>query len=425
MSRTSSILFALAIFSAQLSTAQDAYFFYNQAGGQMAYENYEGAIALYSKAIDAKSDYVNALANRGVCYHRLKQYDKAIADYQKSELLTKGISSYNMACAYSLLKKPDDAFQWLTLCQKSNYKQSKATLEADTDFENIRADKRWKGILETDWYSPYEKTMQDVMVKWNAGDKPGAITQLTTGIRLEPKKIETYRDRGFVYAGQQEWAKATADYDMMIQLDAKNWEAYSNRADLMSMQKKYAEAILLFQKAMELNPEYKPYTKLAMAHFALDQKKEAAQDLKNHLEFYPKDDFNVYFCGLINYHLSNDNEALRYSTQAIELNPGPAEYYLLKANVLYSRKELNQAIETYNKVLSLNDKLAEGYYMRALAKAERFAKSGDKQDKKDFCADMEKAEAFNYQGAAQYLRELCNWCYAIGRLLFSAVSAQP
>ena len=62
----------------------------------------------------------------------------------------------------------------------------------------------------------------------------------------------------------------------------------------------------------------------------------------------------------------------------------------------------------YDKVLTLNDKLGEAYYKRAIAKADRFARTGDKQDKIDFCADMEKAEELDYEGAAQYLRELCN-----------------
>lgn len=388
--------------------AQDAYQLYNRGMGQMAYENYPEAIQLFSKAIEIKSDYVNALSNRGVCYHRLKQYEKALTDYQKVESISKGMSSYNMACAYSLLGKTDEAFQWLTLCQKSQYKQSKSYLEQDKDFDNIRSDKRWKTIIETDWYTPYEKVMQEVMVKWNAGDANGALEQLTKAINLEPSKIDTYRDRGFVYTKLQDWTKANADFDKMLQLDPKSWEAYAQKAAAMNKQRNYAEALTLYQKAMSLNPEYKPYGDIAMSKFALGQKKEALEDLKSNIEVYPKDDFSIFFCGFISYHLQDDAGAMAYANQAIALNPKQPDYHLLKANILLATKELSAAIEEYTVVLSMNDKSGEAYYKRGIAKAERFAKNKDKQDKLGFCADMEKAEELNYEGAAQYLRELCN-----------------
>ena len=398
----------VAVFATSFATAQDAYHFFNIGVGQMAYENYEGAIQSFSKAVELKNDYANALANRGVCYHRLKKYDQAIADYQKSELITKGLSSYNMACAYSLLGKPDEAFQWLTLCQKSEYKQRKNVLESDTDFENIRSDKRWKTMVDTDWYTPYEKAILAIDERWIANDIEGAIGQCTKASNLDPTKTKPILTRAYIYSTREEWSKAMADCDKAIQINSKDWEVYANKASIMYKQRKYADALGLFEQAMNVNPEYKPYSELAMIRFALDQKQQAITDLKSFLEFYPKDDFSVYFVGFINYNLQQDAEAMVYANRAIDLNPEQPTYHLLKANILLATKDFNNAINGYDKVLMLDDKSGEAYYKRALAKAERFAKTGVKQDKIDFCADMEKAEELNYEGAAQYLRELCN-----------------
>ena len=87
--------------------------------------------------------------------------------------------------------------------------------------------------------------------------------------------------------------------------------------------------------------------------------------------YYPKDDFSIYFCGFISYNLQRDAEAMVYANQAIELNPNEPNYHLLKANILLATKDFNNAIDVYNKVLTLNDKVGEAYYKRALAKAER------------------------------------------------------
>jgi tetratricopeptide (TPR) repeat protein len=406
--KKSFLLCIVAVFVTSLATAQDAYHFFNIGVGQMAYENYDGAIQSFSTAIELKNDYANALANRGICYHRVKKYDQAVIDYQKSELITKGLSSYNMACAYSLLGKPDEAFQWLTLCQKSEYKQRRNVLESDTDFENIRSDKRWKTMLDTDWYSPYEKAIQAIDERWNANDIEGAIGQCTKASSLDPSRTKPFLTRAYIYSTRQEWDKAVADCNKAIQINSNDWEAYANKASIMYKQRKYEDALGLFQQAMNVNPEYKPYSEVAMIRFALGQKQEAIADLKRFLEFYPKDDFSVYFVGFINYNLQQDAEAMAYANQAIELNPQEANYHLLKANIFLATKDFNNAIAIYNQVLMLNDQSGEAYYKRAIAKAERFAKTGNKQDKIDFCADMEKAEELNYEGAAQYLRELCN-----------------
>ena len=402
------LVFFTIVLTATFANAQDAYHFFNKGVGQMAYENYEAAIQSFSKALELKNDYANALANRGICYHRLMKYELAMGDYQKCELITKGLSSYNMACAYSLLGKPDEAFQWLTFCQKSDYKQSKSVLEADADFENIHSDNRWKTILDTDWYSPYEKAIQAIDARWNENDISGAIDQCTKASKLDPSKTKPYLTRAYIYTTQEEWDKAAADCDKVIQMNAKDWEGYSSKASLMYKQRKYSDALELFQQAMNVNPEYKPYSELAMIRFALGQKQEAITDLKSFLEYYPKDDFSIYFCGFISYNLQRDAEAMVYANQAIELNPNEANYHLLKANILLATKDIDNAISAYNTVLLLNDKSGEAYYKRAIAKAERFAKVGNKQDKIDFCADMEKAEELDYEGAAQYLRELCN-----------------
>ncbi len=402
------LLFMFIAASAVMSAAQDAYDHFNTGVGQMAYENYDAAIQHFSKAVELKNDYANAWANRGVCYHRQKKYDLAIADYQKSEAIIKGISSYNLACAYSLLGKPDDAFQWLSLCQKSDYKQSKNVLEGDTDFENIRSDKRWKAMVETDWLTPYDKAILAIDERWNANDVQGAIDQCTKAMGLAPAKSKPILTRAYIYSTQQEWNKASADYDQAIKMNANDWEAYAAKASFLYRQRKYADALGLYQQAMKINPEYRPYSDLAMIKFALRQKQEAINDLKNFLQYYPKDDFSVYFCGFINYNLQNDAEAMTYANKAIALNPNEPNYHLLKANILLATKDLNNAIDVYSKVLSLNDKSGEAYYKRAIAKAERFAKNGNKQDKVEFCQDMEKAADLDYEGAAQYLRELCD-----------------
>jgi tetratricopeptide (TPR) repeat protein len=374
----------------------------------MTYENNTEAIKAFTRAIELNDIIANAYANRGLSHHRLKEYGLAIADYQKAESLLPGLSSYNMACAYSLLGKSDDAFQWLTVCQKSDYKQSKEILLSDTDFENIRSDARWKKIIDTDWSTPYDKAIQEIDVKYIAKDIAGAIEQCVKASALAPAKTKPYLIQSLIYPNNLEWDKAVASLDKAMTINPKDWEVYASKATLLYRQKKYDEAIGFYEQAMALNPEYSPQFDLAMAKFAVGKPEEALKNLKLQIEFYPRDDFAIYFAGFLSYNLKEDAAAMSYVNRALEMNPEMPDYHLLKANIYLVAKDYANAIAGYTKALELNPKLAEGYYKRALAKAERYAKTYDKQDKKDFCSDMEKAEGLNYPGAAQYLRELCN-----------------
>jgi tetratricopeptide (TPR) repeat protein len=389
------------------SWAQTAYHHFNKGVGQMSYEQYEEAIVSFTNAIQLKNDYANAYANRGLCYRRQQKYDLALADYLSSEQYTKGLSSYNIACAYSILGKPDEAFRWLTSCQQSEYKQSRSMMESDPDFENIRKDSRWKAIVDKDWYSPYEKAIHEIDERWNNNDVQGAIDQCTRAMALDPSKTKPLLTRAYIYSTQEQWDKAHADCDRAIQVNSKDWEGYATKAGLYYKQRNYSEALTGYQKAMSANPEYMPLSELAMAHFALNLRSEAINDLKTLLEFYPSDDFSTYFCGFIYYQMGQDVPALEYAGRAIGLNSKEPGYVILKGKVLLAMKDFDKAISSFDLALQMDANSGEAYYNRGVARAERFARSGNPQDKIGFCEDMKRAEELQVEGAAQYRRELC------------------
>jgi tetratricopeptide (TPR) repeat protein len=45
--------------------------------------NYTDALASFSKAVELKPDYTDALVNKGNCYYMLKEYDEAINTFKE------------------------------------------------------------------------------------------------------------------------------------------------------------------------------------------------------------------------------------------------------------------------------------------------------------------------------------------------------
>ena len=87
---------------------------YNNRG--LAYnklKEHEKAIADYNKVIALDPEYARAYNNRGTAYGKLKKHEKAFEDYNKAIALNPedAIAYYNRGTAYDELKKHEKAFE--------------------------------------------------------------------------------------------------------------------------------------------------------------------------------------------------------------------------------------------------------------------------------------------------------------------------
>jgi lipoprotein NlpI len=86
-----------------------------------------------------------------------------------------------------------------------------------------------------------------------------AIYNYSQAIKLDPKMVKAYNNRGVAYVGRQQYDLAIADFTKVIKLDPKNGKAYNNRAIAYLYKKDMAKARQDIQKAQGLgisvNPE--------------------------------------------------------------------------------------------------------------------------------------------------------------------------
>lgn len=69
---------------------------FQQGIDKLSAKDYQGAIELFTKALEANPKDAEAYYNRGVAYAQLKQYEKAIADYSKVlELNPEDVEAYD------------------------------------------------------------------------------------------------------------------------------------------------------------------------------------------------------------------------------------------------------------------------------------------------------------------------------------------
>ena len=143
--------------------AKSAYFYYNRGISKYESEDYNGAIADYTKAIEKKPKFDNAYFNRGVAKDALGDYYGAISDYTKSIELKPQMADayYSRGNSKSNLKDYSGAIADYTKAIEINPKYLNAYTNRGIDKEKI---KDIKGAC-ADWRKASELGYEDA-TKW-------------------------------------------------------------------------------------------------------------------------------------------------------------------------------------------------------------------------------------------------------------------
>jgi tetratricopeptide (TPR) repeat protein len=81
-----------------------------------------------------------------------------------------------------------------------------------------------------------------------------SIVDFDDAIKLDPKYMLAYYNRGRSFHAEKDYDKALADFDEAIRLNAKAGHAYLNRGQAWMKKRDYDKAIADFDEAMRLNP---------------------------------------------------------------------------------------------------------------------------------------------------------------------------
>jgi tetratricopeptide (TPR) repeat protein len=194
-----------------------------------AAEDWDGAIASFSDALDQTAESVLALSQsivhfyRGGAYYYKGDYDRAIADYDQAIKL-----------------KPDLAGAYYN-----------------------------RGVTYADKKDDYDR----------------AIADFSQAIKLQPDLADAYNNRGAAYADKDDYDSAIADYDQAVKLKPDYAEAYYNRGSAYYFNGDLDRAITDYDQAIKVKPNYaNPYYGRGVAYAQKGDKEKAIADFKRFLE---------------------------------------------------------------------------------------------------------------------------------------------
>jgi tetratricopeptide (TPR) repeat protein len=304
-------------------------------------KDYQKALADYNKAIELEPNnarYSFFYSGRGWLYQTLKQYDKAIADYSKGIELdpNMGMFYFDRGNVYSDLKQYDKAIADYTKTIKlepndvSAYSARGLVYEKSKNYQRAIAD--YTKLIELQpnqsWHYAARARIYNYLE-----DYAKVIADFSSAIALEPKNDGFYNSRGLAYYFSQDYQKALADFSSAIELLPNNFNYYLERGIVYSSLKDYRNAIADFSSAIELEP--------------------------NNSQLYSNRGFAYFF--------SQDYQrAIADFSSAIKLEPNNAQLYSNRGNIYSNSGDYQNAIADANKVISLQPDNANAYFARGV-----------------------------------------------------------
>jgi tetratricopeptide (TPR) repeat protein/S1-C subfamily serine protease len=354
---------ALLAINEAIALSPRAAFYSNRGTTYAGLKDYSKAIADYDKAIAINPEYAEAYYNRGVAYGALKDYSKAIADYDKAIAINPELAEAysNRGVAYAGLK---------------DYSKAIADYDKAIAINPELAEAYYNRGVAYGALKDYSK----------------AIADYDKAIAINPEYAEAYSNRGNAYYALKDYSKAIADYDKAIAINPEDAEAYSNRGATYAGLKDYSKAIADYDKAIAINPELaEAYSNRGNAYAGLKDYSKAIADHTKAIAINPEYAEAYYNRGVAYGALKDYSKAIADYDKAIAINPELAEAYSNRGVAYGALKDYSKAIADFTKAIAINPKDAEVYRFRGLIYA--------------ITDDIQRAKQ-DLQTAAQLFRQL-------------------
>lgn len=162
--------------------------------------------------------------------------------------------------------------------------------------------------------------------------------------------------------------EAIVCYDKAIEINPVYANAWVSKADALNRLDKLQEAIVCYDKAIEINPRYAyAWYNKGDALYRLDKLQEAIACYDKAIEIDPVYYAFVWFeKGFLLSRLGKPQEAIACYSKALEIEPEDFEIWSEKGDALRDLGEYQEAIACYSKALEINPKYPSAWYGKAL-----------------------------------------------------------
>ncbi|MCA9185155.1 MAG: tetratricopeptide repeat protein [Pirellulaceae bacterium] len=235
----------------------DAY--YGQAAVHRARGEVEEAIKAYTQAIRISHDdhqLADLYNSRGNTYYEAGEYDKAVADYDRS-----------------IAKDDTDAIVFGNkgdaLTQAGKYDEACSVLDKAIEMDGTNAE--FWNVAGNNWYA--------------RDNYPNAVEMYNKAIEIDPDEQMYYRNRGNAYRLMSELDAAFEDAKKTLDLDPDEGDNWNFLGNVLFDASKYSEAIEIYTRAIELDSQNALYLRnRGNTYYQINEYESALADLNKAIE---------------------------------------------------------------------------------------------------------------------------------------------
>jgi tetratricopeptide (TPR) repeat protein len=275
---------------------------------------------------------VDVLFTKGAIYSNLQRYEKAIEEYKKALSKVDELDEVYINIAYE--------YQFL-----GNYE--KAIEYFNKAFE-----------LTQD-----ESIFPELSLCYEIIDKNDKIAEFFLKyIEDNPYSYKAWFYLGTAYNLLGLYEKAIEAFDFSIAIDDKKPEAYYSKAITLFQNDKYAEAIKVYSELIDIDDNK------GLVYYYLGECYEKLTDFEKAIYYYTLSiNHDEYFDeawlgrGICYFELRMNIQAINDIKKAISLNDSNSDYKLILAEILFTENKFDEAIDLYEKVITVDPQNANAW----------------------------------------------------------------
>lgn len=194
-----------------------------------------------------------------------------------------------------------------------------------------------------------------------------AIRTFNVILNYQEENAEAYFLRGYAKFQLSDNAGAVVDFTTAIELDKFLTDALYYRAIAYTELNNYRYALNDLIKAIDIDDRHTHYfSARGYLHIDFGDTLGAIKDFKHALKIEPENERVLLSMGSIYLQKKDYNESMNYVSKAIALNKNNKDAILLKGNILHYQEEYRKGFAEYQKVIELDSNNVRTLFFMAL-----------------------------------------------------------
>lgn len=353
-------------------TEKGAIFHFNEAVIAYKSNNFEGAVASFSKAIAQDPLYIKARFNRAKSLIKLKEFKKALGDLNaciKDDPSNIQYWKYNGYCNMQVKNYP---------AAINSYNKA---LDLDKSLLDIRTNR--------------------AIAFMNEGKHKNALEDLKLISLQKPDDTQVLFNLALCFSKTNNEDGALQAYEKLIDLNFKTSVAAKEKAKIHLNRKDYPNAIKALDIAINSdNKDFETFYLRGYCHLKIENLNSANLDFERSIALNKVHKPSIQNKAYTSFKLENYEDAVSDFTKVLELSPNDKDTRLNRGLSSLKLKKYNLAYLDFSKVISTEPNHAIAFYNRANA-----AIGLDKNN--EACQDMRQAAKLGYEEAFNHIRQIC------------------